>query len=79
MVEPQPSKLMTWVRFPLPAPKINVTRMKVVTFFMFMRKVMELNVENAKEVLREYLGESNPKKYAHSLRVADVAGKLAKK
>ena len=40
---------------------------------------MELNVENAKEVLREYLGESNPKKYAHSLRVADVAGKLAKK
>ena len=23
MVEPQPSKLMTWVRFPLPAPKIE--------------------------------------------------------
>ena len=23
MVEPQPSKLMTWVRFPLPAPKIT--------------------------------------------------------
>jgi len=40
---------------------------------------MELNVENAKEVLKEYLGESNPKKYAHSLRVADIAGKLAKK
>lgn len=53
--------------------------MKVVTFFMFMRKVMELNVENAKEVLKEYLGESNPKKYAHSLRVADIAGKLAEK
>ena len=40
---------------------------------------MELNVENAKEVLKEYLGESNPKKYAHSLRVADIAGKLAEK
>jgi hypothetical protein len=23
MVEPQPSKLMTWVRFPLPAPSRN--------------------------------------------------------
>ena len=22
MVEPQPSKLMTWVRFPLPAPNL---------------------------------------------------------
>lgn len=40
---------------------------------------MELNVENAKEVLKEYLGESNPKKYAHSLRVADIAGQLARK
>ena len=24
MVEPQPSKLMTWVRFPLPAPGIHL-------------------------------------------------------
>lgn len=40
---------------------------------------MELNVENAKLVLEKYLKESNPKKYAHSLRVAEIAEKLAKK
>ena len=31
MVEPQPSKLMTWVRFPLPAPHLFIKCGKLIT------------------------------------------------
>lgn len=40
---------------------------------------MKLNVENAKKVLEKYLKESNPKKYEHSIKAAEIAEKLAKK
>ena len=30
MVEPQPSKLMTWVRFPLPAPRLCLQLMSAL-------------------------------------------------
>ena len=40
---------------------------------------MELNVENAKKVLGKKLKESNPKKYIHSIKVAEIAEQLAKK
>ena len=32
MVEPQPSKLMTWVRFPLPAPAVQLRRREHLEF-----------------------------------------------
>ena len=35
MVEPQPSKLMTWVRFPLPAPFENNSRTIMVCELLF--------------------------------------------
>jgi hypothetical protein len=49
MVEPQPSKLMTWVRFPLPAPisKIvapdeNIDKSTVkVDFFYFVAFILK--------------------------------------
>ena len=47
MVEPQPSKLMTWVRFPLPAPlskivapdeNIDKSTVKVDFFRLYLEK-----------------------------------------
>ena len=31
MVEPQPSKLMTWVRIPSPAPRVTAVEAQVMT------------------------------------------------
>ena len=46
MVEPQPSKLMTWVRFPLPAPfENNLRTIKFVgCFFIRLKRYIE-NIE----------------------------------
>lgn len=46
---------------------------------MFRGRIMELNVANARLLLEEKLKEANPKKYQHSLGVADIAAQLAKK
>ena len=44
MVEPQPSKLMTWVRFPLPAPYHNNLRTKqLVSCFLYLKTKYSLS------------------------------------
>ena len=46
MVEPQPSKLTTWVRFPSSAPlSILVTVLCIVTFY-FLLKIQELKASD---------------------------------
>ena len=44
MVEPQPSKLMMWVRFPSPAPKNRIDRLNVV-----IEKLMFIWIESRSE------------------------------
>lgn len=40
---------------------------------------MEINIENAKKILKKYLKEQDEEKYKHSLRVATVSKILAEK
>ena len=51
MVEPQPSKLMTWVRFPLPAPNYNNLRtIRFVGCFFYIAKIIEMDSEEQNKV-----------------------------
>ncbi len=48
MVELQPSKLITWVRFPSPAPFNNNVELEIVRFFIRVSNL--INREEAKQL-----------------------------
>ena len=58
MVEPQPSKLMTWVRFPLPAP--NKNHSESYDFFSINR-MLGIEKESAKFRARQEPAETKAK------------------
>ena len=62
MVEPQPSKLMTWVRFPLPAPDYNNLRtIRFVSCFLCLKLKCSLSRKEDNFMLEfEIIQENKP-------------------
>ena len=56
MVEPQPSKLMAWVRFPSPAPKSKTNRMEELGARMVLAAIESRSADVA-QLVEHVLGK----------------------
>ena len=63
MVEPQPSKLMTWVRFPLPAPDktngksfvfIFLQKLVLSKFYPYLYQMYKLYIQEEVKIMNKY-------------------------